>query len=138
MTSLPRPLPARDRLTICFAHAAYRMAERFGQRATGLRHFEVRSLADLEARVGVADVVVVSGLWRDHLIQAASRLAFIQSISAGTDQYGLQALMEAGIRLASAQGANERAVAEHAVKRPTGWTRRSACWRCCPRRISLR
>ena len=110
-----RPLPARDQLTICFAHAAYRMGERFGQRETGLRHFEVRNLVDLQARIGEADVLVVSGLWRDELVRSASRLAFIQSISAGTDQYGLDVLRAAGIRLASAQGANERAVAEHAM-----------------------
>lgn len=110
-----RPLPARDRLTICFAHAAYRMGERFDLRETGLRHFEVRSLAELQAGIGEADVLVVSGLWRDELVRTASRLAFIQSISAGIDQYGSELLREAGIRLASAQGANERAVAEHAM-----------------------
>ncbi len=110
-----RNLPDSSKLTICFAHAAYRMGERFARRATGLRHFEVRSAADLEARIGEADVLVVSGLWRDQLVQSAPRLAFIQSISAGIDQYGLEALRSAGIRLASAQGANERAVAEHAM-----------------------
>ena len=110
-----RPLPAKDRMTICFAHPAYRMGERFALRETGIRHFEVRTLADLQARVGEADVVVVSGLWRNEFIEAAPRLAFIQSISAGTDQYGKQALKAAGIRLASAQGSNERAVAEHAI-----------------------
>jgi D-2-hydroxyacid dehydrogenase (NADP+) len=110
-----RPLPAKDRMTICFAHPAYRMGERFALRETGIRHFEVRTLADLQARVGEADVAVVSGLWRNEFIEAAPRLAFVQSISAGTDQYGKQALKAAGIRLASAQGSNERAVAEHAI-----------------------
>ncbi len=113
MTS--RTLPARDRLTICFAHAAYQLGARFELRATDLQHFEVRSLADLQTRVGEADVVVVSGLWRNEFIAQAPRLAFIQSISAGTDQYDKAAFRAAGIRLASAQGANERAVAEHAL-----------------------
>ena len=115
MTIAPRRLPARDLVTICFAHPAYRMAERFALRETGLRHFEVRTLDELRARIGEADVAAVSGLWRDDLIPAAPRLVFIQSISAGTDQYGKDALSAAGIRLASAQGANERAVAEHAI-----------------------
>lgn len=110
-----RALPAKDKLNICFAHPAYRMAERFALRATGLRHFEVRSAADLLARLGDADVVVISGLWRNELISSAPRLAFVQSISAGTDQYDRAAIKAAGIRLASAQGANERAVAEHAI-----------------------
>jgi phosphoglycerate dehydrogenase-like enzyme len=113
MTS--RTLPPKDKLTICFAHVAYRMAERFALRNTGLRSFEVRSLDELEARIGEADVLLVSGLWRNDLIAKAPKLAFIQSISAGVDQYSRDALNAAGIRLASAQGVNERAVAEHAI-----------------------
>jgi phosphoglycerate dehydrogenase-like enzyme len=117
MTSTPtlRALPSRADLTICFAHAAYRLAERFAARETGIRHYEVRSLDELQSRLGDAQVLVVSGLWRNTLIAAAPQLAFIQSISAGVDQYERSMLKEAGIRLASAQGANERAVAEHAM-----------------------
>ena len=110
-----RPLPAKDKLTLCFAHVAYRMGERFALRNTGLDWFEVRSLDDLKARIAEVDVLLCSGLWRNELIPAAPRLAFIQSISAGTDQYSRDALGAAGIRVASAQGVNERAVAEHAI-----------------------
>ena len=110
-----RPLPAKDRLKICFAHVAYRMGERFALRNTGLQSFEVRSLDELSSRIGEADVLLVSGLWRNEMIAKAPRLAFIQSISAGLDQYSRDDLRAAGIRLASAQGANERAVAEHAI-----------------------
>jgi phosphoglycerate dehydrogenase-like enzyme len=110
-----RHLPARDKLTICFAHVAYRMGERFALRNTGLDWFEVRSLEDLKARIANVDVLLCSALWRNELIPAARRLAFIQSISAGTDQYSRDALAAAGIRAASAQGVNERAVAEHAI-----------------------
>ncbi|HZI83043.1 MAG TPA: D-2-hydroxyacid dehydrogenase, partial [Casimicrobiaceae bacterium] len=109
-----RRLPARDKLTICFAHVAYRMGERFALRNAGLGWFEVRALDDLKARIAEVDVLLCSGLWRNELIAAAPRLVFIQSISAGTDQYSRDALSAAGIRVASAQGANERAVAEHA------------------------
>lgn len=111
----PRTFPTKDELKICFAHVAYRMGERFALRNTGLRSFEVRSLDELQARIGEADVLLVSGLWRNDLIAKAPKLAFIQSISAGLDQYSPEALSAAGIRLASAQGANERAVAEHAI-----------------------
>jgi phosphoglycerate dehydrogenase-like enzyme len=110
-----RPLPAKDQLTICFAHVAYRLAERFALRNTGLRAFEVRSFDELDRRIGEADVLLASGLWRNELIAKAPRLAFIQSISAGLDQYARDSLGAAGIRLASAQGVNERAVAEHAI-----------------------
>ena len=110
-----RALPPKDRLTICFAHAAYRLGERFASRNTGIDAFEVRTLEALQARIGDADVLAVSGLWRNELLERAPRLTFIQSISAGTDQYSRAALEAAGVRLASAQGSNERAVAEHAI-----------------------
>jgi D-2-hydroxyacid dehydrogenase (NADP+) len=110
-----RALPAADRLTICFAHAAYCLQQRFALRGTGLRSFEVRSPEDLRARIGEADVLVASGLWRNELVQHARQLVLIQSVSAGTDQFSQEALGAAGVRLASAQGVNERAVAEHAI-----------------------
>ena len=110
-----RPLPGKDRINICFAHVAYRMGERFALRNTGLRAFEVRSADELKARIAEADVLLCSGLWKNELIPQAPRLALIQSISAGTDQYSRDALQAAGIRVASAQGVNERAVAEHAI-----------------------
>src|SRR3954469_14070878 len=102
-----RALPATDKLTICFAHVAYQMAARFKLRNTGINAFEVRTLEELERRLGEADVLLVSGMWRNEFIARAPRLAFIQSISAGLDQYSRDALRTAGIRLASAQGANE-------------------------------
>lgn len=108
-------LPSRDKLTICFAHVAYRMADRFAARDTGIRHVEVRNREDFEARIPEADVVLVSGLWRNELLKRAPKLKFIQSISAGVDQYDKDALKAAGVRLASAQGVNARAVSEHAI-----------------------
>lgn len=101
--------------TLCFAHVAYRFADRYTQRGGTLPHFEVRSLDDLEARIAEADVLLVSGMWRNHLAAKAPRLKFIQSISAGVDQYDRAVLADAGIRLASAQGANANAVSEHAI-----------------------
>jgi phosphoglycerate dehydrogenase-like enzyme len=110
-----RRFPAREKLTLCFAHVAYRLGERFALRNTGLEWFEVRSYDDLQARIADVNVLLCSGLWRNELIPSAPKLAFIQSISAGTDQYSREALSAAGIRVASAQGVNARAVAEHAI-----------------------
>jgi len=108
-------IPAKDRLKICFAHGAYRMAERFALRGTGIAHVEVRSADELSRHLPEADVLVVSMLWKNELAGIASKLEFIQSISAGTDQYDKALLRDKGIRLASAAGVNARAVAEHAM-----------------------
>lgn len=119
-------LPAKDQLTLCFAHAAYRLADRFQLRNAGIKHFEVRNRADLEARLPEADVLVVSGLWHNDVLAHAPRLRFIQSISAGTDQFGKAELKDRGIRLASASGVNARAVAEHAMALMLALSRRLA------------
>ena len=108
-------LPARDRITVCFAHAAYRMAERFALRDSGIAHVEVRSADELARRLPEADVLVASMLWKNALAARAGKLRFIQSISAGTDQYDKALLRGRGIRLASAAGVNAHAVAEHAM-----------------------
>jgi phosphoglycerate dehydrogenase-like enzyme len=77
--------------------------------------FEVRTLDELERRIAEADVVVVSGLWRNALLDRTQRLRFIQSIGAGIDQFDQDKLKACGVRLASARGVNARAVAEHAM-----------------------
>lgn len=106
-------LPANP--TIGFAHAAYALGAEFAGRGRSERIVEARSLDELKARAAEIDVLVVSGMWRNDLVPLMPRLRFIQSVSAGTDQFDKAALAAADIRLASAQGANERAVAEHAM-----------------------
>ena len=108
-------LPPRDRIRICFAHAAYRLAERFIVRDTGIAHVDVRTGEALAAHLPACDVLVVSMLWRNPLAAGAGKLRFIQSISAGVDQYDRDMLRMRGIRLASAAGVNASAVAEHAM-----------------------
>jgi phosphoglycerate dehydrogenase-like enzyme len=108
-------LPAKDKTTICFAHVAYQLQQQFALRNTGIASFEVRDYAELERRLGEADVLVISGLWRDALVERTAKLRFIQSIGAGTDQFGREALGKRGIRLASASGVNAKAVSEHAM-----------------------
>ena len=63
-------LPPTDQLTICFAHVAYRLRERFLPLATGIESFEVRDGAAREQQ-GEADVLVISGLWRNDLLPRA-------------------------------------------------------------------
>src|ERR1700754_2751836 len=107
--------PSKDNLTICFAHAAYQMQARFEQRKTGIKSFQVWGYDDLVKRIGEADIVLASGMWKNELIPAAGKLKFIQSISSGMDQYSKEQLGAKGVRLASAAGVNARAVAEHAI-----------------------
>jgi D-2-hydroxyacid dehydrogenase (NADP+) len=116
-------LPDENALTIGFAHSAYQLQAEFQKRGSKANSIVMRSLDELKARVAELDVLVVSMMWRNELIAAAPRLRFIQSISAGTDQYDKTAFAAAGIRLASAQGGNERAVAEHAMALILGLTR---------------
>jgi phosphoglycerate dehydrogenase-like enzyme len=108
-------LPPADKLTICFAHVAYRLHERFAALETGIASFAVRDAEALQNRIGEADVLVISGLWQNGLLDRAQKLRFIQSIGAGTDQFPQGELARRGIRLASARGVNARAVAEHAM-----------------------
>ena len=101
--------------TILFGHVAYQLGDAFKARSNQERYIEVRSIDDVEAQLHNADVLVVSRFWRNEWIERAERLKFIQAVSAGTEQFDRARLSARGIRLASAQGANAGAVAEHAI-----------------------
>ena len=116
--------PDRRDLTVLCAHPAYKVADALAARAPDLRVLAATSREEAESRLAEADVICVSGLWRDAWIARAPKLRFVQSISAGVDQYGKEALREAGVRLASAQGANAVAVAQHALALILGLARR--------------
>jgi len=108
-------IPPKDKLTLCFAHVAYDFVPQLARRNAGIQCFQAWSREDLEKRIGEADVLVVSGFWQNALAEKAPKLKFIQSIGAGTDQFGRDVLKAKGIRLASASGVNVRAVSEHAI-----------------------
>jgi len=114
-TSIPIAFPGRDELSICFAHVAYPLAEIFEKRATGIHHYQVWKRDELATKIREAHVLVVSGFWRNELLDNAPNLRFIQSIGAGYDQFPLDTLHARGIRLASAKGVNRNAVSEHAM-----------------------
>jgi D-2-hydroxyacid dehydrogenase (NADP+) len=110
--------------TLCFAHAAYRLGEEHRSRYPNRPFVEVRSLDALREVLGEVETLVVSGLWRNDFLALAPKLKLIQSISAGTDQFDKSALKARGVALASAQGANEKAVAEHAIALILAFARR--------------
>jgi phosphoglycerate dehydrogenase-like enzyme len=94
---------------------AYQFQAPFERRRTGVKSLQVWNRADLDGRIAEADVLVISGLWKNDLIERAKRLRYVQSIGAGTDQFSRDLLSARGIRLASARGVNARAVSEHAL-----------------------
>ena len=108
-------LPRREELTIHFAHSAYRMAERFLSRDTGIRHFQTWTHEETRSQVGGAEVLVISGFWRDDLLETARDLRYIQTISAGYEQFPLDELRTRTVRLANASGVNADAVSHHAM-----------------------
>jgi len=108
-------LPPPGSITIGFAHPAYQLEAEFLSRRNNIRTLLARSSQELEAMLPDCDVVVASGLWRNAMVEAAARLRFIQSVSAGVNNFDLALLRARGIRLASAQGGNEKAVAQHAL-----------------------
>jgi len=105
----------KDDLTVCFAHVAYSFQAKFAKRQPRINCFQAWNRDELDARLGDFDVLVISGLWRNELADKATKLRFIQSIGAGTDQFGRDVLSAKGIRLASASGVNMKAVSEHAM-----------------------
>lgn len=115
--------PSKDQLLICFAHPAYQLATIFEARAPGISQFQVWTPAELVNQIDNADVLVISGLWRNELLDLAPNLKFIQSIGAGYDQFPLEALKQRGIRLANARGVNRNAVSEHAMALILAFTR---------------
>ena len=119
-------LPSRTDITIGFAHVAYNCAARLALRNTGLRAIEARNAAELDAMLPQIDVLSLSGMWRNDIPPRAPRLRFVQSMSAGTDQYDRAILAAHGIRLASAAGVNAKAVSEHAIALMLAMTRRLA------------
>ncbi len=114
---------APENLTIQFAHSAYRLADTFADRRPEIATFQTWSVEETRARLGEADVLVLSGFWSNDMLDAATRLGFIQICAVGYDQFDQAALSARGIRLANAAGVNANAVAEHALALMLGLTR---------------
>jgi phosphoglycerate dehydrogenase-like enzyme len=107
--------PSPTAINICFAHVAYQMAARFEARGRGITHTQAWTRDEMLAALPGADVLVVSGLWRNDVLEHAPRLRYVQSIGAGYNQFDLDALRARGIRFANASGVNRAAVSEHAI-----------------------
>ncbi len=108
-------LPGDDSLVIHFAHVAYRLAERFALRGTGVAHFQTWSREDTFARIAEGHVLVLSGFWSGEMLDRAAHLRFVQVCAAGYDRFDLGALGARGVRLANGSGVNRNAVSDHAM-----------------------
>jgi hypothetical protein len=58
-------------IEVLFAHVAYQFPDLFNARNSGMRFAVAKSAAEIEAKIGTADVVVVSGLWKNDLVAKA-------------------------------------------------------------------
>ncbi|GAA4488379.1 phosphoglycerate dehydrogenase [Gluconacetobacter asukensis] len=61
------------------------------------------------------DVLCISMMWQNCVLERAPHLKFVQSISAGVDHFPQSQLRERGIPLCSAGGTNAAAVSEHVL-----------------------
>lgn len=105
----------KDELVIHFAHSAYRLAECFDARDTGIRCFQTWTPEETAARIGEAQVVSMSGFWQNAFLDAPGALQYVQVCAAGYDQFDQTRLSEAGVRLANGSGVNMKAVSDHAL-----------------------
>ncbi|MEZ7137070.1 D-2-hydroxyacid dehydrogenase [Komagataeibacter sp. SM21] len=97
------------------AHVYYDIRAELEKRPSAPPCTQVDTFDGLKAIIPQAEVLVVSMLWRNELLDIAPRLRLIQSISSGVEQFDLDRLKERGIRLCNARGVNANAVAEHAL-----------------------
>lgn len=117
------PQAVQSPLTIHFAHQSYRLAAAFAARGTGLPHFQTWSREETAQHLGEADVLVVSGFWRNDWLGRTGRLRLIQTCSAGYDNFDTAMIAARGLRLANAAGVNQNAVSEHAFGMILAFTR---------------
>jgi phosphoglycerate dehydrogenase-like enzyme len=105
---------AKD-LTIGVCHVAYPIAPVIRERLPEVRVFQEWSTEAMRPRMPEIDVLVISGAWQNSLLDHAEKLAWIQSIGVGYNQFPLAELKRRGIRLTNAVGVNVNAVSEHAL-----------------------
>lgn len=107
-------IAARD-LTIGVCHPAYQIASELSIRLADATVFQEHSADAIKPRIPDIDVLVISGAWRDDLLDGAEKLRWIQAIGVGYNQFPLAELQRRGIRLTNAVGVNANAVSEHAM-----------------------
>jgi len=113
-----------DKWTIGICHPAYRIADTLSERLPEARVFQTSAPEEIRPQMCDVDILVISGAWRDDLLDNATRLRWIQSIGVGINQFPLTELERRKIRLTNAAGVNSNAVSEHAMALVLSLTRR--------------
>ncbi len=109
-------IPPRDKIRIGLAHPVYQLAPALHALAPDLTAIPLETPDALAAEIPTLDVLVqASVLWSPDLLDRATRLKHIQSISVGIEHFDLDALRQRNISLTNAQGLIDRPVAEHAI-----------------------
>ena len=116
--------PEKSTTRVHFAHIAYQFDTCFARRTPSVDYFQSRSLEQTAARIGECEALVITGFWRNELLEHAKNLRFIQGAGAGYDAFDLDALSARGIRLANSSGVNKNAVSEHAMGLLLAFSRR--------------
>ncbi|GBQ29682.1 D-2-hydroxyacid dehydrogenase [Gluconacetobacter azotocaptans] len=106
-------LDRRPRI-VC-AHPLYDLKAALDIRQDDSACTQVFSLSDLDNYIEEAEILCISMLWKDYLLDRAPRLKLVQSISAGVDHFPQKVLQDRNIPLCSARGVNARAVSEHVL-----------------------
>ena len=109
------PAIAAQNLTIGVCHPAYQIAPVLSARLPEATVFQETGADAMAPRMPDLDVLVISGAWRDELLNGADKLRWIQAIGVGYNQFPLAELQRRGIRLTNAVGVNANAVSEHAM-----------------------
>jgi phosphoglycerate dehydrogenase-like enzyme len=109
------PAAAAKDLTIGVCHPAYRIAPVLSARLPETTVFQEHSADAIKPHMPQLDVLVISGAWRDDLLDGAEKLRWIQAIGVGYNQFPLAELQRRAIRLTNAVGVNANAVSEHAM-----------------------
>ena len=104
-----------DDIFVLFAHANYQLDIGFKKLNPQQKSFQVYNYDDLMANIEKANVLVISGLWQNELIEHAKNLKYIQLTGVGYDGYDLNRLKENNIKLCNAVGLNRIVVAEHTI-----------------------
>ena len=104
-----------DDIFVLFAHANYQLDIGFKKLNPQQKSFQVYNYNDLMANIEKANVLVISGLWQNELIEHAKNLKYIQLTGVGYDGYDLNKLKENNIKLCNAVGLNRLVVAEHTI-----------------------